>query len=81
MRTTTDYHLKLDLENAAALERYIKAYGSNRNRLINEAVRHYLLLLRLHRIFNQYQELGCSIDNFRSDHCEYDFGQLSWLLK
>lgn len=81
MRTTEDYHLKLDLNISAELRQHIQQYGSNRNRLINEAVHTYLLLLRLHRIYNQYQELGCNLDNFRADHCQYDFGELSWLLQ
>lgn len=81
MRTTEDYHLKLDLNISAELRQYIQLYGSNRNRLINDAVRTYLQLLKLHRLFLQYQELGCDIEQFRADYCQYDFGDLSWLLQ
>lgn len=80
MRTTIDYHLKLDKDNSALLENYIIQFGSNRNRLINNAVRTYIQLLKLRRIYNQYQELGCNLDNFRADYSEYDLGELSWLL-
>lgn len=81
MRTTEDYHLKLDLNISAELRQYIQLYGSNRNRLINDAVRTYLQLLKLHRLYLQYQELGCDIEQFRADYCQYDFGELSWLLQ
>lgn len=81
MRTTEDYHLKLDLNISADLRQYIQLYGSNRNRLINDAVRTYLQLLKLHRLFLQYQELGCDIEQFRADYSQYDFGELTWLMQ
>lgn len=81
MRTTEDYHLKLDLNISADLRQYIQHYGSNRNRLINEAVRTYLQLLKLHRLFLQYQELGCDLEQFRADYSQYDFGELTWLMQ
>lgn len=81
MRNTKDIHLKLDLSTSADLDRYISSYGGTRNRIINDAVRTYLQLLKLHRLFLQYQELGCDIENFRADYCQYDFGELTWLMQ
>jgi hypothetical protein len=81
MRTTEDYHLKLDKNTAAELNRYLSLYGGTRNRFINNAIRTHLQLLKLHRIFLQYQELGCDIEQFRADYCKYDFGDITWLLQ
>lgn len=81
MRKTKDVHLKLDLSTAASLERYAASHNIARNRLMNEAIKTYLHLQNLHRLFLQYQELGCDLEQFRADYCQYDFGALSWLLQ
>lgn len=81
MRETKDVHLKLDLSIAANLERYAASHDIARNRVMNEAIKTYLHLQNLHRLFLQYQELGCDLEQFRTDYCQYDFGALSWLLQ
>ena len=81
MRTTKDIHLKLKLSTSASLERYIATHNVTRNFVINEAIRTYLNLQNLHRQFLQYEELGCDIGNFRADYCQYDLGDLTWLLQ
>ena len=81
MRKTKDVHLKLDLSTAASLERYAASHDIARNRLMNEAIETYLHLQNLHRLFLQYQELGCDLSQFRFDYCQFDLGPLSWLMQ
>lgn len=81
MRETKDIHLKLDLSISASLERYAASHNIARNRVMNEAIKTYLHLQNLHKLFLQYQELGCDLEQFRADYCQYDFGALSWLLQ
>lgn len=81
MRETKDIHLKLDLSIDASLERYAASHNIARNRVMNEAIETYLQLRRLHRLFLQYQELGCDIEQFRADYCQYNLGALSWLMQ
>lgn len=81
MRKTKDVHLKLDLSTAASLERYAASHNIARNRLMNDAIETYLHLQNLHRLFLQYQELGCDLSEFRSDYCQFDLGALSWLMQ
>lgn len=81
MRTTKDIHLKLKLSTSASLDRYIATHNATRNRVINDAILTYLNLQNLHRQFLQYQELGCDIEQFRADYCQYDLGALTWLMQ
>ena len=81
MRKTKDVHLKLDLSTAASLDRYAASHNIARNRLMNEAIETYLHLQNLHRLFLQYQELGCDLSQFRADYCQFDLGALSWLMQ
>ena len=81
MRKTKDIHLKLDLSTAASLERYAASHNIARNRLMNEAIETYLHLQNLHRLYLQYQELGCDLSQFRADYCQFDLGAISWLMQ
>ena len=81
MRKTKDVHLKLDLSIAANLDRYASSHDIARNRLMNDAIETYLHLQNLHRLFLQYQELGCDLSQFRADYCQFDLGALSWLMQ
>lgn len=81
MRKTKDIHLKLDLSTLALLDRYAREHCLARNRLINQAVETYMQLQKLHGIYLQYQELGCNLEEFRSEYCQYDLGELTWLLQ
>ena len=81
MRKTKDVHLKLNLSIAAELERYAASHNIPRNRLMNEAIETYLHLQKLHRLYLQYQELGCDLSQFREDYCHYNLGALSWLMQ
>lgn len=81
MRKTKDVHLKLNLSIAAELERYAASHNIPRNRLMNEAIETYLHLQKLHRLYLQYQELGCDLSQFREDYCDYNMGAISWLMQ
>ena len=81
MRKTIDYHLKLDIDASHILDRYCQEHGLCRNRVINDAVYTFTMLQQLHKIFLQYQELGCTLEQFRADYHQYDLGHLKWLLQ